>query len=70
MGEYARDDIMRRFGVDIGDDDGPSLRHRKPEFVCRFCRKLLRNGVPSRMAHERAVHPEKLAALAAKEQAR
>ena len=54
MGEYARDDIMRRFGVDIGDDS-PDRPYRPRRVPCPGCGKLFRTaeGVTD---HLRDVH--------------
>ncbi len=54
MGEYARDDIMRRFGVDIGDDE-PERNYRPRRVPCKVCGKLFRTE--QGVAHHRmAVH--------------
>jgi hypothetical protein len=42
MGEYARDYILGRFGVDIGDDDERPLRSKRDwQWSCKRCGKPL-----------------------------
>lgn len=63
MGEYARDHILRSYGVDIGDDADRQYRPRRTP--CPECGKLFRSdqGV---IDHRRVKHVKDEAAAAAR----
>lgn len=57
MGEYARWDILDRFGVDIGGDDLPPRKPKPPLRVrCERCGKQFRTEQAMRQ-HGRDAHP-------------
>lgn len=54
MGEYARWDILDRFGVDIGGDESTQWRPKK--VPCERCGKRFRTEQAMRQ-HSRDAHP-------------
>jgi hypothetical protein len=55
MGEYARDYILGRFGVDIGDDERPPRSKRDWKWSCKKCGKPL-GGEQANKDHMRDKH--------------
>ena len=56
MGEYAREDIKRRFGVDIGDDTLPRKPKPARHFGCQCGRMFLTSQALA--DHKRDKHGE------------